>query len=66
MLSNATSRDSDPSSWDAKRRYVVPPPSVDYAAKAIALAQDARHKANPDEDTSYLLWRVIEEEIERD
>lgn len=62
-LSESTSRDADPSSFDAKYRYRVPSPTVDYAARALAQAQAERRKAYPNEDQSALLWRVVRDDL---
>ena len=63
LLSEAMSPDADPGSWDATRRYRVPPPSRDFAAKAISDAQEAYKKRFPDADLSSLRWRVESEPI---
>lgn len=58
LLSEAMSPDADPSSHDSKYKYVVPGPSRDYAATALAAAQDAYQKKFPESDLSALKWRV--------
>ena len=57
-LSESMSPDADPASRDAKYRYVVPNPSVDFAARALSNAQDAYRKKYPEADMSSLRWRV--------
>lgn len=61
-LDEAMSPDADPSSWDAKYRYVVKP-KRDFAAKALSDAQEAYRKRYPDADLSSLRWRVEREDL---
>ena len=62
-LDEAMSSDADPSSFNAKYRYVVPPPTRDYAKQALNEAQDAMRKRFPDADLSSLRWRVERQDI---
>lgn len=62
-LDEAMSPDADPSSFDAKYRYVVPPPTRDYAKQALNEAQEAMRKRFPDADLSAFRWRVEREDL---
>lgn len=57
-LVEAMSRDADPSNRDGKYRYVVLPPTVDFAAKALSDVQEGFRKEHPDYDMSVLRWSV--------
>jgi hypothetical protein len=57
-LSEAMSPLGDPNRRNEGWRYEVPPPSVDYAAKALADAQDAYSQQYPDANQNGLLWGV--------
>jgi hypothetical protein len=57
-LSEAMSPLADPNRRNEGWRYEVPPPSVDYAAKALADAQDAYSQQYPDANQNGLLWGV--------
>ena len=57
-VDEAMSPDGDSSSWNAKYRWHVPPPSVDFAQKALDQAQEAYRKQYPDADLGALRWRV--------
>ena len=59
-LAEAIDPANDPSSWEATGRYVVPTPSVDFAAEAVRRAKEDRHTAFPDEKTE-LVWSVEHE-----
>ena len=61
-LETALSRDWDPSNLDGKGRFVVPAPTVDFAAKALSDAQNAFAKDHPDFDMSALRWTVQKKE----
>jgi hypothetical protein len=63
LLSEATDPANDPSSRKATGRFVVPPPSVDFAALALKTAKDAWKKNWPDDDRP-LLWPVKLEPLE--
>ncbi|WP_336647522.1 hypothetical protein [Microbacterium sp. MMO-10] len=56
-LSEATDPANDPSSWEATGRYVVPTPSVDFAAEAVRREKETRRQKYPDEKTE-LVWSV--------
>lgn len=58
LLSEATSKDADPASWNAKFRYVVPVPERDHAQHAINEAKEAYRKQYKDADLSDLLFAV--------
>lgn len=62
-LDEAMSPDADPSSWDAKYRYVVPSPQRDFAQQALNDAQEAMRKRFPDADMTALKWRVERQEL---
>lgn len=57
-LSEAMSPDADPSRLDGKYRFVAGLPSTDFAAQALAQAQDEYRKTYPDADLSALRWGV--------
>lgn len=62
-IDEAMSPDADPSSWDAKYKYVVLPPRRDYAQKALTDEQEAYRKKYPDADMSSLKWSVVRVEL---
>lgn len=63
LLSEAVDPANDPSSRKATGRFVVDPPSVDFAALALQRAKDGWKKNYPEDDRP-LLWPVRLEPIE--
>lgn len=63
-MSEATSALADPSDRSRGWRYIVPPPRIDHAQRALNLAQRERAEAYPEEDTDSLLWTVQREDID--
>jgi hypothetical protein len=57
-LAEAMSPDGDPANPRRKYHYEVPLPAVDFAAKALADAQDARRQQYPDATENGLMWGV--------
>jgi hypothetical protein len=57
-LTEAMSPDGDPANPRRKYHYEVPLPAVDFAAKALADAQDARRQQYPDATENGLMWGV--------
>lgn len=53
-ISDATDPANDPTSWDATGKFVVPLPSVDFAAEALRLEREKW----PEDDKRALLWQV--------
>ena len=62
-LSEAMSRDGDPSNPDATIRWHVPLPSIDFAQQALDREKRAYAKKYPDADMNALRWRVEKQEI---
>lgn len=63
-IDEAMSPDGDPSSWDAKYQWVVPPPSVDYAQRAIDIKKAEYAKEYPNVDMNSLRWRVERRDLD--
>lgn len=63
LLSEAMSADADPSSADAKIRFVARGPRRDYAAVAEHNARKAYESEYPDADMTGLMWAVERVEL---